>query len=380
MLIQINRTKMVEALSKLASVPPRSKGIRILQSVHLDAFNGMLTMTCADVDGGIQASVTVDCDVLTAGHAALPISKLLGILKRRRDEDVELRVDGEGVPWGWWGKLAAGNFTCKISGDHADDFPKGPYPEAGKSCVGAAEFLGMVKDVFPAISTDDARKNLTGALMQISQGMGLVMASTDGYRLSKTEVSLASLPETTEVIDLLQAGVIVPRKALEIVRKTLTENCADFSFSLHEGAIVFKYGAMVVSARLIDGTFPDYTQVLPRHMGAVATIDRMLLAKTLKAVSVFANPKTNSVRLTLNPAGLKIYASHDGSGEAVETIPVQFDGEEVKAGYNYKYLLDVLKTLKGDVVSMEIIDSLSPTTFREVGQEDSLFVVMPMRL
>lgn len=381
MLIQINRTKMVEALSKLAAVPPRSKSLSILQSVHMDASSGgKLTLTCADVNEGIWASVTIDCDITGHGHTTLPISKMLGILKLLGNEDVVLRVGAEVVAYAWATSLSAGNFTSLIKGYHPDDFPRHSYPDVGQSCVSAAEFSGMVKKVFPTISTDDARPNLTGAFMQITLGMNLLMASTDGHRLSKTESSMSKLPVTTEAIDLLQAGVIVPRKALDIIRKTLPEACDGFSFSLHEGAIVFRYGSMVVSARLIDGTFPDYTQALPRHPSPPAIIDRRLFAKTLKAVSVFTSKKHHTARLTLNPGSLKIYASCDGSGEATETIPCQYDGPEVKAGYNYKYLLNVLKTLQGDDVSMEIIDTLSPTTFREIGQEDSLFIVMPMRL
>ena len=137
---------------------------------------------------------------------------------------------------------------------------------------------------------------------------------------------------------------------------------------------------MTMSVRLIEGTFPDFTQVLPDESETKAFLDKETFLDSLNFVSLFASSKTNNARLTLSDEGLELYASDPDRGEGEKMVPVEYDGQQVKAGYNYRYLQDALKAIDGEEVSLEIIDTLSPTIIRDTERDEMLFVIMPMRL
>ena len=164
------------------------------------------------------------------------------------------------------------------------------------------------------------------------------------------------------------------------LKRNVNAGHGELSFGIKDNNIVFKYGPMSLSIRLIDGTFPDITHVLPKESENKSFAQKDVLVQSLKFVSLFANPKTNNVRLSLSEEGLDLYATDPDRGEGKKLVPVQYSGPPVKAGYNYKYLLDVLNVLDGDEVSIEIIDTLSPTLIRDTNRNEGLFVVMPMRL
>jgi len=135
-----------------------------------------------------------------------------------------------------------------------------------------------------------------------------------------------------------------------------------------------------MSVRLIEGTFPDFTKVLPNESDEKAYLEKETFLKSLKFVSLFASSKTNNARLTLSQEGLELYASDPDKGEGQKVVPVDYQGDEVKAGYNYRYLLDALNAIEGDTVSLEVIDTVSPTLIRDTNRDELLFVIMPMRL
>jgi DNA polymerase-3 subunit beta len=374
MKIRISSEALTDELGKLQGVVSQRSTLAILSNALLEAKDGRLTLHATDLDTAISTSL--DCEVLEEGSVTLQAKSLFDIVKSLEEETLELETEEN-----YWANLQSGSVSCRIVGTHPDDFPQildtaqvDTYP------IGTDVLLEMIDKTLFSVSTDDARANLTGAFFKVTDENTLLMVSTDGHRLSKVEVAPEEFSPGSDAPPELREGIIIPRKGLSELRRNIDPKGAELSFGLVDNNVVFKHGPMSMSVRLIEGTFPDFTQVLPEETDQKSFVSRDLFTQSLKFVSLFASPKTNNVRLQLSDEGLELYASDPDRGEGRKVIPADYDGQTVKAGYNYKYLLDVLNVLEDDTVSLEIIDTLSPTLLREPGDEKSLFVVMPMRL
>ncbi|MGM0557040.1 MAG: DNA polymerase III subunit beta [Myxococcota bacterium] len=374
MKIRISSEALTDELGKLQGVVSQRSTLAILSNALLEAKDGRLTLHATDLDTAISTSL--DCEVLEEGSVTLQAKSLFDIVKSLEEESLELETEEN-----YWANLESGSVSCRIVGTHPDDFPQildttqvDTYP------IGTDVLLEMIDKTLFSVSTDDARANLTGSFFKVTDENTLLMVSTDGHRLSKVEVAPEEFSPGSDAPPELREGIIIPRKGLSELRRNIDPKGAELSFGLVDNNVIFKHGPMSMSVRLIEGTFPDFTQVLPEETDQKAFVSRDLFTQSLKFVSLFASPKTNNVRLQLSDEGLELYASDPDRGEGRKVIPADYEGQTVKAGYNYKYVLDVLSVLEDDTVSLEIIDTLSPTLLREPGDEKSLFVVMPMRL
>ena len=374
MKIRISCKALTEELFKLQGVVSQRSTLAILSNALLEASGNTLTLHATDLDTSVSTSCA--CEVIEPGRVTLQARSLFDIVKNLEESELELHTEDN-----HWAKLTSGAVSCRIVGTHPDDFPQILDTSSVEMFpIATPIFLDMIDKTLFSVSTDDARANLTGAFFKVTDKRTLLMVSTDGHRLSKIETRPEDFSPGDNIPNALREGIIIPRKGLSEIRRTVDAKGPEFSFGILENSIVFKYGPMSLSMRLIEGTFPDFTQVLPRESDSRATVEKDTFLQSLKFVSLFASSKTYNVRLTLNEEGLQLYASDPDRGEATKTVPVEYAGPEVKAGYNYKYLLDVLNVIESNDVSVEIIDTLSPTLVRDVDREEMLFVVMPMRL
>ncbi len=374
MKIRISCKALTEELFKLQGVVSQRSTLAILSNALLEASGNTLTLHATDLDTSVSTSCA--CEVIEPGRVTLQARSLFDIVKNLEESELELTTEDN-----YWAKLTSGSVSCRIVGTHPDDFPQIlDTSKVEMFPIAPAVFLDMVDKTLFSISTDDARANLTGAFFKVTDKRTLLMVSTDGHRLSKIETRPEDFSPGDNIPNSLREGIIIPRKGLAEIRRTVDAKGSEFAFGILENSIVFKYGPMSLSMRLIEGTFPDFTQVLPRESDNRGILEKDLFLQSLKFVSLFANSKTYNVRLTLNSEGLQLYASDPDRGEATKMVPVEYSGPEVKAGYNYRYLQDVLNVLESNEVSIEIIDTLSPTLLRDVDREEMLFVVMPMRL
>lgn len=374
MKIRISREQLTNELAKLQGVVSQRSTLAILSNALFDAADGTLKLDATDLD--ISVSTACECEVLEPGRVTLQAKAVYDIVKNLEEDVVEIETEEN-----YWAKLKSGNVNCRIVGTHPDDFPQ-VLDTAGVQMypIGTERLLTMIDKTLFSVSADDARPNLTGAFFKVTESGSLLMVSTDGHRLSKIEVAPETLDADGKIPPELKSGIIIPRKGLAELRKNVSAKGAELSFGLRDNNVIFKHGPMSLSIRLIDGTFPDFTQVLPRESDNKAFISRDVFTQSLRFVSLFANSKTSNVRLALNEDGLELYATDPDRGEGKKVVPVEYSGPSVKAGYNYRYLLDVLGALDSDDVSLEIIDTLSPTLLRDPSSDEALFVVMPMRL
>lgn len=374
MKIRISREDLSGELYKLQGVVNQRSTLAILSNALLEADGDMLTLHATDLD--ISVSTSCPCEVIEPGRVTLQAKSLFDIVKTLEHGEIELETEDN-----HWARLISGNVNCRIVGTHPDDFPQVPdTSDIEMHPIGTDRLLDMIEKTIFSVSTDDSRPNLTGAFFKVNDDNKLLMVSTDGHRLSKIEASPEEFEPSGSTPSQLRDGIIVPRKGLAELKKNVNVKGAELSFGLKDNNIVFKHGPMSLSVRLIDGSFPDFTQVLPKESDNKAVLQKDVFAQSLKFVSLFANPKTSNVRLSLSDDGLELYATDPDKGEGLKTIPVDYAGSSVKAGYNYRYIQDVLSAVDGDEVSIEIIDTLSPTLIRDTTRDEALFVVMPMRL
>lgn len=374
MKIQIASEALEDELFKLQGVVSERSTLAILSNTLLEAEDGRLTLRATDLDTSISTSC--ECEILEPGRVTLQAKSLFDIVKNLEEQSLTLETEEN-----HWAQLTAGDVNCRIVGTHPDDFPEIlDTDDAEMYPIGSSVLLDMIDKTLFSVSTDDARANLTGAFFKVTDDDSLLMVSTDGHRLSKIEVDPEEFDPSGSTPDALREGIIIPRKGLSELQRIVDPDSGELSFGFVDNNVVFEHGPMTMSVRLIEGTFPDFTQVLPNESKEKAYLEKDSFLQSLKFVSLFASSKTNNARLTLSEDGLELYASDPDKGEGEKVVPVEYGGDSVKAGYNYRYLLDALNAIDGDEVSVEIIDTLSPTLVRDTERDELLFVIMPMRL
>ena len=373
MKIRISSDILNRELFKLQGVVSQRSTLAILSNALFEAEGNTLTLHATDLE--LSVSTSCECEVLEPGRVTLQAKSLFEIVKSLEEEELELETEEN-----HWAQLRSGNVSCRIVGTHPDDFPQVlDISEMEMFPVKSEVLMDMVQKTIFSVSTDDARPNLTGAFFRLTDENAILMVSTDGHRLSKVE-SEAIFETKGATSDQLKDGIIIPRKGLSELKRTVDAKSEELSFGLKQNNLVFQNGPMSLAIRLIDGTFPNFTQILPKESDNKSIIPKEILQQALKFVSLFSSPKTNNVRLSLSENALELYATDPDKGEGLKTLPVSYSGAAVKAGYNHRYLSEVLSAIDGDEVSIEIIDTLSPTLIRDTERDEALYVVMPMRL
>lgn len=371
MKIQVSVDDLSKELYKLKGIVTKKSTLSILSQVLLEAEDGTLKLSATDLD--TSASTHCECDVLDAGSFSVEAKKLIKLVKGLDEDIIQIKKEDNN-----WGEIECGSLSCRVPGRHPEDFPEMFDDEIDKFEINSDMFLNMVNKTEFSISEDDARANLTGAFFKLTNADTFLMVSTDGHRLSKTESKVIS--DADAFPDEFREGVIIPKKSLNEIKRIVGKGNYDLFIGVENKTVVFEFGPLRMAVRTVEGTFPDYTQVLPEESDRKAFVQRSQLMDAINFMSLFANKKTNNIRITLDDDCIDLYASDPENGEGNKIVPSDYNGDTVKAGYNHKYIKDVLSAIDGEEVTVDINDELSPTLIKDPEDESSLFVVMPMRL
>lgn len=374
MKIRISRDALTQELFKVQGVVNQKTTLAILSNALLVADKEQLTLHATDLD--VTISTSCPCEVLKPGRVTIQAKRLFEVVKNLRADELELETEEN-----HYARLKAGKSSTRLPGMPAESFANiASFDDVSFLPMGTARLLDMIEKTLFSISTDEGRPSLNGAFFKVGKKGGFTMVSTDGHRLSRVSLPAEESEAGIEYPGSLHKGVIISRKGLSELKRTLDVSVPELSFGVKDNNIVFRHANTTVSIRLIDGAFPDVDQVLPRESDQKARIKRAELVHTLKYVSIVAPPKTGNVRVSFEGDQCEVYTHDSEQGESKELIPIQYRGPAVQAGYNYRYLLDVLNVIDAEEVTMEIIDTLSPTMLRDAERDDMLFVVMPMRI
>jgi len=374
--LKIGVQELSRALARSQGIVEKKSTMPILSHVLLEASQGdELHVSATDLD----VSVTSEhrCEVLKEGKVAVPAKQLFEIVKAMPEKDVLLRRAQNN-----WLEVKSGAAEFKIVGLPAEDFPALPrFDKVQLVTVQPRQLLEMIELTAFAASTDETRYNLNGVFFEpVADGLRTV--ATDGHRLSLAERAL-------EGDFHLKKGVILPRKGLSEMKKLLLDGEeGEAKLGFVENSAVLQRPTVKLVMRLIEGVFPDYRQVIPKAGEKSFKVGRERLLDTLRRISLLSTDKAHAVKLELHPGQLKVTSQNPDLGEAKEEVPVEFQGEPLKIGFNARYLMDVLQALTAlepvasqDVV-VELADDLSPGVLKPAGESATRFtaVVMPMRI
>src|SRR5207247_9079143 len=227
-----------------------------------------------------------------------------------------------------------------------------------------------------AISTQETRYYLTGIYLHTAgsaKAATLRGVATDGHRLA--QIDLALPPGATGM-----PGVIVPRKTGGEVQRLIEDNEAEVKIELSQGKIRFTLGNVVLTSKLIDGTFPDYGRVIPQNNDKELIVDKKDFEAAVDRVSTVSSERGRAVKLSLSSGKLILSVTNPDSGSATEEIEVDYDGDPIDIGFNSRYLLDIAAQLDGEVAVLRLADPGSPTLIEDKDAKGSLYVLMPMRV
>ncbi len=372
MKLTIERGALLKALAHVQSVVERRNTIPILSNVLIDASGSAVSLTATDMDLTIVESVAAS--VAAAGATTAPAHTLYDIVRKLPDgAQVQIDSGGDGSQLA----IRAGRSRFTLATLPRDDFPAMGAGELPHSfSIAAGDMRGLIDRTRFAISTEETRYYLNGIYLHAHSADGppvLRAVATDGHRLARVEMPLpmgaAEIP-----------GVILPRKAVAEIRKLIDESDAPIDVALSETRVRFAVGDVVLTSKLIDGTFPDYQRVIPSGNDKVLKVDRRSFAEAVDRVSTISSEKSRAVKLSLKPGNLTLSATSAENGSASEELEVNYDGGEIDIGFNARYLLDITQQIEGDGAQLTLADAASPTLVRDESDASALYVLMPMRV
>jgi DNA polymerase III subunit beta len=374
--LKIATTELSRALGRSQGIVEKKSTMPILSHVLLEAKKGQLVVSATDLDLAVSSEHEQGVEILKEGALAVSARHLYEIVRALPEQQVTLKKAHNNYL-----ELKSGPSEFRIVGLPAEDFPALPrFEKVPFADVDAAALLDMVERTFFAVSNDETRYNLNGVFFEPS-AEALRLVATDGHRLSLVEKPLGASFG-------LKKGVILPKKGLQELRKLLSEAAdsgeekPETKLGFVENSAIVRRPGVILSMRLIEGLFPDYRQVIPKAGEKVVRLGRERLQETLRRVSLLSTDKAHAVKLELSKGTLRVLSQNPDLGEAKEEVPVEYEGEGLKIGFNARYILDVLQVMKSKDVAFELADDLSPGVLRGSEEADQGFtaVVMPMRI
>ena len=372
MRLVIERGALLKALNHVASVVERRNTIPILSNVLLGAQGGSLKLTATDLD--IEIVETVKAEVSQEGRTTVPAHVFNDIVRKLPDgAQIELSLGSDDGRM----TLASGpaNFSLQVL--PPDDFPDVSGGDMSHSfSVSSADLKRLIDKSRFAISTEETRYYLNGIYLHAAENDGaatLRAVATDGHRLAQVEVAM---PKGGDGIP----GVIVPRKTVHEISRMIEDSDDEVQIEMSTSKIRFTVGDIVLTSKLIDGTFPDYGRVIPDNNDKVLKVTNAEFASAVDRVSTLSSDKGRAVKLALGDGKLVVSVNNPDSGSGTEELPVDYASDDLEIGFNARYLLDISGQLQGDTAELHLADPGSPTLVRDIEDASALYVLMPMRV
>ena len=370
MRVTIERSAFLKALTHVQSVVERRNTIPILSNVLLQAEGSQLKLTATDLDLEIVESVAAE--VAAGGATTVPAHMLYDIVRKLPDgAQLELEQAGDGQRI----SIVAGRSRFALQALPPEDFPDLAAGDFANSfAIGTGDLKGLIDKTRFAISTEETRYYLNGIYFhEVAAANVLRAVATDGHRLAQAQIAR---PEGAQGMP----GIIVPRKTVLEVVKLFETLDGTVDVSLSASKIRFAAGDLVLTSKLIDGTFPDYERVIPRHNDKTLELDTKSFASAVDRVSTISMEKGRAVKLQIGANKVILTVNNPDSGSAEEEVVCSYEADPIDIGFNSRYLMDVAAQVKSDAMVLQLADAGSPTIIRDPGDEQALYVLMPMRV
>jgi DNA polymerase-3 subunit beta len=378
----VSKADLVRELSLSQGVVEKKTTIPILSNLLLEARGDRLYLTATDLELGLRTSCPAR--VKKEGSGTIPARKLLDYVRLLPDADITVKFAENN-----WANFTCGRSRTRIAGMSRESYPELPAMPETIAEIPAKQLSAMIARTMFAISMEESRFTLNGALMLLGDKT-MTMVATDGHRLAY--VQRASDASST-------AGVayraLVPRKAMAEITKLADDAGADakVKFGGDENHLFFEFGPRLLITRKLTGNFPDYERVLPSDNTHIATLMKDEIKGAIERVAQFADERSRAIRVQFTAGEVKVFSSALETGESEESVPSQYSGPDLEIGFNAQYLLDFLRVVPQTQVSFGLKDQISagelqPTAVAD-GSGDAAaknepeqyrYVVMPMRI
>jgi DNA polymerase-3 subunit beta len=363
--IRLNRGEFLTELNPMQGIVERKTTIPVLSHILLTARKDRLHLAATDLD----VSLTSGCeaDVKEEGAIAVQAKKFLEIIRAVMGDEVVLVQEEPRVL-----SIRAGRSRFKVHGLAAEDFPSLPAVDEKRAVlIPFQNFRRMISKVLFAVSAEESRFQLNGALLKLKAG-SLEMVATDGHRLALVEDRLEASAE--------EDSVLVPRKALQELQRI--EGEGNLSYRRGEHHLSFQLGRRELICRILEGTFPDYERVIAKDNDKKILFDRKPLADAVQRVALLTGDRARAVRLQFGSDQMVISAANPDLGEAIEEVPCAYEGPEFRLGINPDYLSQFLSAVDTERVRLELKDENTQCVGWPVDGSDEryLCVIMPMRI
>lgn len=373
--IRVSVTELSKALTLLQSVVQRKNTLPILSNILLQANvrngAGELVLTTTDLEVGLR--MVRPCEVLRPGEITVSAKALFDIVKMLPGPEVAISMSPQQHV-----NLKSGRTVARLVALPAEDFPQLPSTEGIRfQELEAASFIDMLQKTIFCASADDTRHNLTGVFFEPQRQAPnrLMLIATDGHRLSRIERVFENANfETWDDITL-------PRKGLTEVLRVLDtqENLKTFELGFSSTQAIFRCGNTLLTMRLIDSRFPDYNQVIPKVSDKILCSSRVDLLTSLRRVSVLANDKSQSLKLSIQRGGLTVSCANPEAGEVSDDVSVDYTGPDMEIAFNARYVVEAISALQEPNLILKLTDGFSPVIVCGTTGEEHICVVMPMR-
>ncbi len=372
MRVTVERAALLKALGHVHRVVERRNTIPILSNVLLRAEETGLRLKATDLD--IEVTETIAADVLEAGSITVPAHVIYDVVRKLPDgAQVSLETGSDNGQM----QLRSGRSRFMLQALPESDFPDLATGDlSSRFLLPALDFKRLIEKTQFAISTEETRYYLNGIYFHTIENNGTVVlraVATDGHRLARVE-----LPAPTGSEGM--SGIIIPRKAVAEILKLLEDSEENVAVELSSTKIRLSFGGVVLTSKLIDGTFPDYQRVIPSGNDKDLIVDRQEFARVVDRVSTISSDRSRAIKLVLADGKVTFSVNNPDSGSATEEIEADYQSDPVEIGFNAKYLLDIAGQLEGDTAIFKLADSGSPTLIQDRVGASALYVLMPMRV
>jgi len=360
--LQSNFSKALNQVSRIVSTRTT---LPVLSNILIEAKKGKIQLSATDLEVAITAQTTGKVE--EEGSLTIPARLLSDFIVNNTDESIEFETENNTL------KLKSNRFEASINGINSEEFPTVPTTPKETYCnIEKTLFADSLKKVLIAPANDETRPVLAGIFFNFKNNM-LILAATDSYRLSEIKMEIKE--------QLEDKSFIVPARtmneALRLISSTDTEN---ISISPTENQVSFKIGDTKLVSRLIEGSFPNYTQIIPSSSKIKVRASHSELVSALKMSALFAKNSANNIKIKTEKNEIIIKSMASQSGSANAKVPAEIEGESIEIAFNVRFLLEVLQVISTDKVEFCFNDSSSSGMIRSLKNDNFTYIVMPLKI
>ncbi len=372
MRVTLERSVLLKALNHVHRVVERRNTIPILSNVLLRAQGDELHLKATDLD--LEVSEKANSVVEQPGATTVPAHMFFDIVRKLPDgSQVMLETNADGTLL----DISSGRSKFSLQMLPDTDFPDITAGEFSHTFrLPTQQLKNLIEHTQFAISTEETRYYLNGIFFHTLEDEGRLVlraVATDGHRLARTQHEAPSGSEG-------MPQIIVPRKAVGEIQKLVEDPEGSVTVEVSETKIRLSVGSLVITSKLIDGTFPDYNRVIPQGNDRELTMDRASFAAAVDRVSTISSERGRAVKLAMSDGQVILSVNNPESGSATEELAVSYSSEPMEIGFNSRYLLDITNQLSGDETTFMLADSGSPTLIQDSAESGAIYVLMPMRV